>query len=569
MPPGDDSSRLEQLTTRVEELERRLSALENASRIRTSDEEPAEPSAAGDRGARAGMPAPAQLSVFSIFGRAVLGIAGAYLLRAVAESGSLPQWIPVALAVVYSGAWLVWAARPSEKSGLARHVYGITAALIFSPMLWEVTVRFGILEPPVAATLVTLFALLGLALAWRSTISSVVWVGMLTGVITALVLMAATRTLVPFSWALLAMAILSEVAAVRGRWPILRPVVAAAADFAIVTLIIILGDSAAIPSEYRAVGEGVMIALVAGLFAIYAVSLTVRSLILRLKIRRWEAAQFGISVLVPGWAVVRVTNGAGTFALGACCLVAGALCYVGAYGLLARHKERPDFAFYATWGVIFVMAGSFLALPKLPLAIWLCVAAVLAMELGLRARSTALIFHGVAFLGGAVVASGLAGYAGRALAGADPAGPQPLPIAATGAALLCAGIVLRHTGEGPVDRFLRLMPAILAVYGIAAFGVSMLIGLVGRGAGPTLPELAVIRTMVTCVAALLLAFAGARWKRLELVWMAYGIAVLGSVKLAFEDMRFGSTQSLAASLLIYGAVLILIPRLVRAGKRWA
>ncbi|HTQ87327.1 MAG TPA: hypothetical protein VMI93_14010, partial [Candidatus Solibacter sp.] len=231
--------------------------------------------------------------------------------------------------------------------------------------------------------------------------------------------------------------------------------------------------------------------------------------------------------------------------------------------------ERPDFGFYATWGVIFVMAGSFLALPKLPLAIWLCVAAVLAMELGLRARSTALIFHGVAFLGGAVVASGLAGYAGRALAGADPAGPQPLPIVATGAALLCAGIVLRHTGEGPVDRFLRLMPAILAVYGIAAFGVSMLIGLVGRGAGPTLPELAVIRTVVTCVAALLLAFAGARWKRLELVWMAYGIAVLGSVKLAFEDMRFGSTQSLAASLLIYGAVLILIPRLVRAGKRWA
>jgi hypothetical protein len=35
------------------------------------------------------------------------------------------------------------------------------------------------------------------------------------------------------------------------------------------------------------------------------------------------------------------------------------------------------------------------------------------------------------------------------------------------------------------------------------------------------------------------------------------------------DLRFGSTQSLAASLLIYGAVLILIPRLVRAGKRWA
>jgi hypothetical protein len=80
--------------------------------------------------------------------------------------------------------------------------------------------------------------------------------------------------------------------------------------------------------------------------------------------------------------------------------------------------------------------------------------------------------------------------------------------------------------------------------------------------------LAVIRTVVTCAAALLLAFVGARRKRLELAWMAYAAAVLGSLKLAFEDLRFGSTQSLAASLLIYGAVLIWIPRLVRAGKGW-
>jgi len=79
----------------------------------------------------------------------------------------------------------------------------------------------------------------------------------------------------------------------------------------------------------------------------------------------------------------------------------------------------------------------------------------------------------------------------------------------------------------------------------------------------------VVRTVVTCAAALVLAFAGARFQRVELVWMGYAAAVLGSLKMVFEDLRFGSTQSLAASLLIYGAVLILIPRLVRAGKRGA
>jgi hypothetical protein len=73
--------------------------------------------------------------------------------------------------------------------------------------------------------------------------------------------------------------------------------------------------------------------------------------------------------------------------------------------------------------------------------------------------------------------------------------------------------------------------------------------------------------VVTGAAALLLAFVGARRKRVELVWMAYAAAVLGSLKLAVEDVRIGNTRSLAASLLIYGVVLVLIPRLVRAGKR--
>jgi uncharacterized membrane protein len=52
---------------------------------------------------------------------------------------------------------------------------------------------------------------------------------------------------VPFTLALLVMALLSEFAAVRGRWLALRPVVAAAADFATLMRIIILGDFGASP----------------------------------------------------------------------------------------------------------------------------------------------------------------------------------------------------------------------------------------------------------------------------------------------------------------------------------
>ncbi len=569
MPPEDVSFHLKQLSARVTELERRLHDLEHPWQMHSPHPEPPAAPAIANLGPSEAPSAQPQPGVFSVFGRAVLGIGGAYLLRAAAESGTLPPRIAVALALAYATAWLVWATWPRAQTRLARYSYAITAALILSPMLWEVTMRFRMLGPPVTAAVLATFALLAMTLAWRRNVSPVIWVGTLTAVITALILMAATRAPVPFILALLVMALLSELAAVRGRWRALRPLVAAAADFAALMLIIILGNSEAVPPEYHPVAAGIMIALVAALFAIYAVSLAIRSLILRLKVTGFEAAQLVATVLLAGWAVLRITDGAGLAALGVSCLIAGVACYFAVFGLLAPHRERPNFRFYAVCGVAFVMVGSFFALPSLPLVIWLCLAAVIATGLGVHVRSPALDLHGVVYLSGAVSASGLLEYAGRALAGSYPPAPGALPILAAAAALVCTAMVSRYPGEQWDERLLRLLPAILAVYALAALAVAALVWLIARGAAPALPQLAVIRTIVTCAAALLLAFGGARWKRLELVWMAYAAAILGSLKLVFEDLRFGSTQSLAASLLIYGTVLILIPRMVRAGRRCA
>src|SRR5208282_398985 len=91
------ASDAEQLSERLRELERRVSALEG---------KPANVAAAPPASASVAVPksrppetwrdfpaanVPAGVSVF---GKAVLGIAGAYLLRAVAESGTIPR-LPV------------------------------------------------------------------------------------------------------------------------------------------------------------------------------------------------------------------------------------------------------------------------------------------------------------------------------------------------------------------------------------------------------------------------------------------------------------------------------------------
>jgi hypothetical protein len=55
-------------------------------------------------------------------------------------------------------------------------------------------------------------------------------------------------------------------------------------------------------------------------------------------------------------------------------------------------------------------------------------------------------------------------------------------------------------------------------------------------------------------------------KRAELLWVGYVAIAFGALKLLFEDLRFGNAASLVASLLFYGLILILIPRLTRFGR---
>ena len=70
-------------------------------------------------------------------------------------------------------------------------------------------------------------------------------------------------------------------------------------------------------------------------------------------------------------------------------------------------------------------------------------------------------------------------------------------------------------------------------------------------------------TIVNCTLALSLGLLGSRCNHVELGWVAYAAVAFGTLKLLFEDLRFGNAASLVVSLLFYGLVLILLPRLTR------
>jgi hypothetical protein len=87
----------------------------------------------------------------------MLGIAGAYLLRALAESTALPRLPVIAVSIVYAFLWLVPAVRVPAKAWFASVVWAATSALILVPMLWELTLRFRILPSTVTAAILSAF----------------------------------------------------------------------------------------------------------------------------------------------------------------------------------------------------------------------------------------------------------------------------------------------------------------------------------------------------------------------------------------------------------------------------
>jgi hypothetical protein len=122
-------------------------------------------------------------------------------------------------------------------------------------------------------------------------------------------------------------------------------------------------------------------------------------------------------------------------------------------------------------------------------------------------------------------------------------------------------------GERWQLQLLHLVPALLIVCAAAGLGAHGVLRLVARGITPGAFHVAFVRTLILCVLALALAFAGSRWRRLELRRIAYAALALIAAKLVFEDLRQGHMGFIAGSIFLYALTLIGVPRLARAGAR--
>lgn len=562
--------RLAALADQVRMLEDRVALLE--APVRHARAVPASPEPAPGLAAPA-RERPSAAAVLGLLGRTSLVLAGAFLIRTVTESGTLPRLAGVILGLAYAAAWAGAADRAGGRGRtLSAAYHAVACAAIAYPLLWETTTRFAALAPGASAAILLGFTALLLAVAWRHRLEAVTWMAALAGLGTGFALMAATSAIPAFCALFLLFAAATLLLRGRAQWQGLQWPVALAADGAILSAAILAGAKTNAPELARSLTAPLALTLALALVVVYLASFIGRALVVPRSVRAFEVVQT-LLVLAAGFGgALRVAerSGRGTGALGLAGLLIGLGCYAAAFSFVRRQTEgSSDFRFLTSLGAVLVLGSSPFLLPGGWLALHFALLGLAFTGLGRRFGRKSLLVHGAALLAGSAVASGLLALIARAfLAPVQAALPWSAPMAL---AALAAGhlmLVARRGREpGPAPWGMRL--PCLATGALGLLGLAALAVLAGLPAAPDPGSQAALRTAVLALAAVAAGALGRLAPAGGLGWMVYPLLAATAAKLIFQDVPDGRPLTLTLALACFGLALLAAPRLARRNFRHA
>ncbi len=507
----------------------------------------------------------------ALVGRTLLVLAGAYLARALTERGTVPPALGVALGLAYAAAWQVLAAREARAGRVASATFhAVASGLIAFPLIWETASRLGLLAPRTTCAALVAFFALGLGVAWRHRLpvaaAAVTGLALLTG----LALFVSTRDVRPVFLTLLAVAAAIEWLAYRERWTALRWPAAAVVDLVGVMLVILSSRAEGWPEQYVPLPAPAAALALLALPLLYLASLAARTLLRSLPVTAFEATQGVFSVLLGfgGASSALATHAHPVVGLGALALALGALCYAAAFSFAERRAGQDrNFYFYSTAGALLTLGGVDVLLGPLR-ALALAGLGVAGALLGRRFGRMTLRTHGALYLVAAALEAGLVASGVRAFVGAAPVRLESIAwlvalMTAVGWAVVASDPAAPRTG---LARLPQLLLAVLVAFalGAALRAAARALGLPFEDdAGAT----AVVCTAILAGLALGYALAARRLGWPELRWVAYAAVALGGLKLVAQDLPAGRPATLVPSLALYGAALLLAPRLLRVGEK--
>jgi hypothetical protein len=569
---------LELLSKQLQQLESRVSQLEDrdhiAPELRTVESTEA---ATIDTSMAAVPPTTASEShtvahVLGLIGRTFLILCGAFLLRSLTDTGTIPLALGIALGLTYAAVWL-FAADRAARGGrpLSAVFFGVVSAVIAYPLIWEATVRFDQMDADAATALLAVFSISMFTVAWRRHLELFAWC------VSAAVLVADIAILLTYrnwgSGAALSFLVggVSLWFAYSRGWTALRWPVAL-----IVNLVPLMIVSASLRPMAPGIPEGpslpLAIAVLVGYLAVYLGSFSLLMLKLGQRPGGFEFTQSAVCLVIGLTSLAAVTRGmdGATEILGWGMLIAGAASYGISFGFIDRRLGKGRrFYCYTSFGLILVIWGLGMVADNTTVTVVLSALGIAAALAGRTYDRHTLRAHSAAYVAAAAAIGGLGVRAAETLL---------LPITGLGssatvsniaiavAAVMCF-VVIAPMREIDSIRWPTRIPAfalaVVALVSLASLSLGWTFDVLGHGSAVGPAWAAAIRTAILSLSAIILAALGSRRHLLELTWLVYPVLVVTGVKLLFEDLRHGKPLALFVSFAFLGVALIVAPRLLR------
>ena len=145
--PASVEARLDRIERAVAAMDARLRRVEGAA-FRSAADAADAVAPAVTPAALVSAPTTDVAGTLTLVGRTFVIFAGAYLLRALTESGTLDRPTGAAAGLAYAAAWSLVAWRLPAARALSATFFGACTVLIGFPLIWEATVRFSLVTPP-------------------------------------------------------------------------------------------------------------------------------------------------------------------------------------------------------------------------------------------------------------------------------------------------------------------------------------------------------------------------------------------------------------------------------------
>lgn len=551
----ESEARLQRLEGELADVVRRLRVLESGVPAQPAPDAPPDATIIADTGSH-----PDVTAIATLLGRTFVVIGGAYLLRALTESGRLPPAGGVVIGLAYAATWFAASYRSAITRPTSAQFHGVTAVVIGWPIILEAATRFGLVGPVGATLLLAGMTAIAWLVAAPRQLDAVLGAAAFGTVAIALITALVVDHFGAFALLLVAFSVVTYWERAWLRWP-----VAVVAGLSVMAVTMRAMTTPALEPAWLA-----YLAHAAGLATMQG-TLAIRVLLQNRPVRLFDVLQAasGLLIGVGGAVLLARQSGAGLGLIGALT----ALPALGAYlAAIIRLPDRPHmlgtFHTFATFGLVALVTALVLLLSGTGLALVALVLAVVAITIGSHRFAGSAPLHGAVYALTALAASGALTVAFEVWVMRPPVWPSLSLIAWLTLAVTAVCATMRPTRRddvaGLITRLGRLLIAAACVFVVAGAALMVLAPLIA-GTPPDAGILASLRTVVLSIIVITLG-AAARWPHTAIfARLVYPVLALGGIHLLVDDFRNSEPSTLFVALALYGVALAMGPRLA-AGK---